>query len=66
MAHGSMTHPPGLQARRTFHSQTAALRRKVHSSYQRGLANALTRLRLMHLLEDNSTGEQRGAGLWAS
>jgi hypothetical protein len=45
------------QARTTFLQQTTALRKKVHSSYQRGIANALTRMRTMHLLEDNSCGE---------
>ncbi|KAG1670013.1 hypothetical protein FOA52_011169 [Chlamydomonas sp. UWO 241] len=43
-------------ARGAFLSQTTALRKKVHSSYQRSIANVLTRSRTMHLLEDNSSG----------
>lgn len=45
------------QARASFLRQTAALRKKVHSSYQRSIANVLTKMRTMHLLEDNSGGE---------
>ncbi|GAX80619.1 hypothetical protein CEUSTIGMA_g8054.t1 [Chlamydomonas eustigma] len=44
------------EARASFLRQTTALRKKVHSSYQRSIANALTKLRTMHLLEDNSSG----------
>lgn len=40
----------------TFFKETSALKHKVHSSYQRGIANSLTAMRIMHLLEDNSTG----------
>ncbi len=29
----------------------------MHSSYQRSIANTLTKMRTMHLLEDNSSGE---------
>lgn len=46
-----------LRARDVFLSTTSGLRRKVQSGYQRQMANSLTGLRLMHLLEDNSTGE---------
>lgn len=43
-------------ARSAFLGSTTALRKKVHSSYQRSIANALTRARTMHVLEDNSGG----------
>ncbi|KAG2453147.1 hypothetical protein HYH02_002473 [Chlamydomonas schloesseri] len=45
-----------LRARDVFLSATSGLRRRVQSSYQRQMANALTALRHMHLLEDNSAG----------
>lgn len=40
-----------------FLTSTSALRRKVQSGYQRQMANSLTALRMMHLLEDNSSGK---------
>ncbi len=43
-------------ARQAFLQQTAALRNKVHSSYQRGIANTLTAMRVMHLVEDQASG----------
>jgi hypothetical protein len=39
-----------------FRRETGALRARAHSSYQRGVANALTALRVMHQLEDNTSG----------
>ncbi|GLI62462.1 hypothetical protein VaNZ11_005093, partial [Volvox africanus] len=45
-----------LRARDVFLTATSALRRKVQSGYQRQMANTLTGLRMMHLLEDNSAG----------
>ena len=48
--------PPSQQARSSFFRQTTALRKKVHSSYQRSMANVLTKMRTMHLLEDNFSG----------
>ncbi|KAG2487213.1 hypothetical protein HYH03_014187 [Edaphochlamys debaryana] len=44
------------KARDVFLTATAGLRRKVQSGYQRSMANCLTGMRLMHLLEDNSAG----------
>jgi hypothetical protein len=49
-------------AEAAFVSEGAALRGKVHSSYQRGIANALTGMRVMHVLEDSSTGESSSRG----
>jgi hypothetical protein len=41
-----------------FAQQGAALQaQKAHSSYQRSVAGTLARLRVMHVLEDTSTGE---------
>ncbi|GLC56073.1 hypothetical protein PLESTB_001061500 [Pleodorina starrii] len=45
-----------LRARDVFLAATSGLRRRVQSGYQRQMANTLTGLRLMHLLEDNSAG----------
>ncbi|GIL69916.1 hypothetical protein Vretimale_10067 [Volvox reticuliferus] len=45
-----------LRSRDVFLAATSALRRKVQSGYQRQMANTLTGLRMMHLLEDNSAG----------
>eukprot|EP00198_Chlamydomonas_reinhardtii_P005720 XP_001695056.1 predicted protein [Chlamydomonas reinhardtii] len=45
-----------LRARDVFLSATSGLRRRVQSGYQRQMANALTAMRHMHLLEDNSAG----------
>ncbi|KAI8474797.1 MAG: hypothetical protein J3K34DRAFT_517884 [Monoraphidium minutum] len=43
-------------AEAAFVGEAAALRGKSHSSYQRGIANALTSMRVMHALEDSTTG----------
>ncbi|KAG2437353.1 hypothetical protein HXX76_006008 [Chlamydomonas incerta] len=45
-----------LRARDVFLSATSGLRRRVQSGYQRQMANSLTAMRQMHLLEDNSAG----------
>ncbi len=45
-----------LRSRDTFLAATSGLRRRVQSGYQRQMANVLTALRVMHLLEDNSPG----------
>lgn len=50
--------PLGVQS--VFLTSTSALRRKVQSGYQRQMANCLTALRMMHLLEDNTSGMRRG------
>lgn len=40
-----------------FAQQNAALQaQKAHSSYQRSIAGTLSRLRVMHVMEDTSTG----------
>lgn len=44
-------------AEAAFVREAAALRGQAHSSYQRAIANALTGMRVMHVLEDSSTGE---------
>ncbi len=51
-------------AERTFLAETSALRKKVHSSYQRAIANSLTGMKIMHMLEDNSTGGGWGGVGW--
>jgi hypothetical protein len=43
-------------AEAAFVGEAAALRGQAHSSYQRAVANALTGMRIMHVLEDSSTG----------
>ncbi|MEW5298227.1 MAG: hypothetical protein WDW36_001374 [Sanguina aurantia] len=43
-------------AEKSFLGQTSALRQKVHSSYQRQMANSLTAMKMMHMLEDTSSG----------
>uniref|UniRef100_A0A383WBY4 RAP domain-containing protein n=1 Tax=Tetradesmus obliquus TaxID=3088 RepID=A0A383WBY4_TETOB len=43
-------------AAKAFKQQSGALQSKVHSTYQRGIASSLTKMRLMHVLEDNTTG----------
>jgi hypothetical protein len=45
-----------------FRQQGVALAaQKAHSSYQRSIAGTLARLRVMHVLEDSTTGgEQAG------
>jgi hypothetical protein len=45
-----------------FLQQTSGLRRKVHSSYQRAIANTLTAMKVRHQLEDNSSGGWGAAG----
>jgi hypothetical protein len=45
------------RSRDVFLAATSGLRRRVQSGYQRSMANTLTSLRLMHLLEDNSLGK---------
>ena len=48
--------------RSVWRQQGAAVQaEKAHSSYQRSIAGTLARLRVMHVLEDTSTG--RGAPL---
>lgn len=47
-------------AAKAFKQQSGALQSKVHSTYQRGIASSLTKMRLMHVLEDNTTGAAAG------
>jgi hypothetical protein len=49
-------------AAKTFKQQSGALQSKVHSTYQRSIASSLTRMRVMHMLEDNTTGGTTAAG----
>jgi very-short-patch-repair endonuclease len=44
------------EAARTFKAQSGVLQAKVHSSYQRSIASVLAKQRVMHVLEDNTTG----------
>jgi hypothetical protein len=46
-------------AAKTFKQQSGALQSKAHSTYQRGIASTLTKMRVMHVLEDNTTGGQQ-------
>lgn len=55
--------PAGTQqllaaAAQTFKQESSRLQSKVHSTYQRSIASTLTRMRVMHVLEDNTTGAQ--------
>jgi hypothetical protein len=44
-----------------FRQQGVALAaQRAHSSYQRSIAATLARLRVMHVLEDTSTGQKGG------
>eukprot|EP00775_Hariotina_reticulata_P003606 gene3606-3870_t len=43
-------------AAKVFKDHSSSLQAKVHSTYQRSIASTLTKLQLMHVLEDNTTG----------
>ncbi|GBF97364.1 hypothetical protein Rsub_11011 [Raphidocelis subcapitata] len=43
-------------AEAAFASEAASLKGRSHSSYQRAIANALTGARVMHVMEDSSSG----------
>lgn len=40
--------------------------KQAHSTYQRGIATALSRLRVMHVLEDNSAAGEGQQGAWGT
>jgi hypothetical protein len=53
-------------AAKTFKQQSGALQSKVHSTYQRSIASTLTKMRVMHVLEDNTTGGPPATGQHSS
>ena len=44
-------------AAKVFQAHSSSLQAKVHSTYQRSIASTLTKMQLMHVLEDSTTGE---------